>query len=136
MMMTSLSDVMEGYISRREVASLFETSYQTISRWEANGILQCISVRIGKAYFYNTKDIMAIKDSLPAAKKGRGVKRGTNRNLYQAAQKYTKNNEHDLYYIRKPKPCFEFPELLINFYQPMRLNRLVTVDHLLADMGD
>lgn len=37
----------------------------------------------------------------------------------------------DVYFIRKEKPVFEYPELLINFYQPARINRLVTVSQLL-----
>ena len=36
----------------------------------------------------------------------------------------------DVYFIRKEKPVFEYPELLINFYQPARLNRLITVSQL------
>lgn len=89
------------------------------------------SIKIGKSNYYRVEEIMAFKDTGVVAIKGSGIKKGTKRNHNKEAIFYTINNEDDVYFIKKPRPVFEYPELLINFYQPARLNRMMTVSHLL-----
>lgn len=116
---------MENLISRRAVACLFGTSYQTITKWEISGRLPIKSIRVGKIAYYPIIEIERFKEAGLSVLKSPG-----RRNGYKL-QKLDDPKNDDLYFIRKDKPVFEYPELLINFYQPARLNRTVSVSHLL-----
>jgi hypothetical protein len=119
---------MENLISRRAVACLFGTSYQTITKWEKSGRLPVKSIRIGKVAYYPIIEIERFKEAGLSVLKSPGRKNG------HKLQPLDDPKNNDIYFIRKEKPVFEYPELLINFYQPARINRLVTVGQLLEEL--
>ena len=117
---------MERYYNRCEVCVILKTSPLTVYRWGKIGkIPEPVTIK-GKKYYLKA-EIDALKDTI-LAEVGRprpktGIKIGMKK-------KYDFNNEQDIYFTQQPRQPFEYPEMLINFYQPARLNRLHTIDRL------
>ena len=105
--LTPEKPTLKNLISRQGIADHFKVSYQTVWKWERLGKMACKPTRVGKADYF---PIAVLKKIQP-----------------QKANEM----EEDIYYIRKARPVFEYPELLINFYQPARLNRKTTANQLL-----
>jgi predicted DNA-binding transcriptional regulator AlpA len=112
---------MERYYNRCEVCVILKTSPLTVYRWGNIGkIPKPVTIK-GKKY-YLKEDIDALKDTILSE-----VRNGPKTGIKKA---YDFNNESDVYFTQQPGQPFEYPEMLINFYQPARLNRLHTIDRL------
>lgn len=126
---------MAKFITMSEAAKVLDVSYPTVKRWELSGKLNCTSQKIKGVKHYLEHEITAIKNTgIVASNMGR--KKGYSRTLDKVKKsRYDFENEGDVYFMQRPRPCFEYPELLINFYQPARLNRQITIDHLRSQDG-
>jgi predicted DNA-binding transcriptional regulator AlpA len=112
---------MHRYYNRCEVCVILKTSPLTVYRWGNIGkIPKPVTIK-GKKY-YLKEDIDALKDTILSE-----VRNGPKTGIKKA---YDFNNESDVYFTQQPRQPFEYPEMLINFYQPARLNRLYTIDRL------
>ena len=112
---------MERYYNRCEVCVILKTSPLTVYRWGKIGKIPAPVQIKGKKYYLKA-EIDGLKDTILAEVRN-GPKTGIKR-LYDF------NNEQDIYFTQQPRQPFEYPEMLINFYQPARLNRLHTIDRL------
>ena len=112
---------MHRYYNRCEVCVILQTSPLTVYRWGNIGkIPKPVTIK-GKKYYLKA-EIDGLKDKIPAEGRN-GPKTGMKKS-------YNFDNEQDIYFTQQPRRCFEYPEMLINFYQPARLNRLYTIDRL------
>ena len=113
---------MHRYYNRCEVCVILQTSPLTVYRWGNIGkIPEPVTIK-GKKYYLKA-EIDGLKDTILAEVGRPGPKTGIKR-------MYDFNNEQDIYFTQQPRQPFEYPEMLINFYQPARLNRLYTIDRL------
>ena len=113
---------MYRYYNRCEVCVILKTSPLTVYRWGKIGKIPAPIQIKGKKY-YLKEEIDALKDAILSEKGRPGPKTGMKKS-------YNFDNEQDIYFTQQPRQPFEYPEMLINFYQPARLNRLHTIDRL------
>ena len=112
---------MDRYYNRCEVCVILKTSPLTVYRWGKIGKIPAPIQIKGKKYYFKA-EIDALKDKILAE-----VRNGPQTGIKRL---YDFNNEQDIYFTQQPRQPFEYPEMLINFYQPARLNRLHTIDRL------
>jgi hypothetical protein len=118
---------MHRYYSRCEVCVILKTSPLTVYRWGKIGKIPAPVQIKGKKYYLKA-EIDGLKDTILAEVRN-GPKTGI-KGLYDF------NNEHDIYFTRQPRKPFEYPEMLINFYQPARLDRKITIDSIRSQNGN
>ena len=119
---------MERYYNRCEVCVILKTSPLTVYRWGKIGkIPKPVTIK-GKKYYLKA-EIDALKDTILAEVGRPGPKTGMKK-------AYNFNNESDIYFTQQPGQPFEYPEMLINFYQPARLNRKITIDSIRSQNGN
>lgn len=116
------------WISRTETAILLDVDKTTVERWERFKKMPYKSVNIKGTNYYNRQEMLDFKASGGIQKTGCGRPRGY---VVMPDEQKEKDENEDIWMIRKKQPCFEYPEHLINFYQPSRLNRNWDIDRLL-----
>ena len=122
------------WISRAETAVLLDVDKTTVERWERFKKMPYKSRKIGTTCYYDRQQMLDFKEAGGMPKTGQGRPKGYTVKTVEQKEMEEEQNEmeedSDPWMIRRNKPCFQYPEILINFYQPARMNRLHTIDRI------